>query len=65
MEKEIKNEKKVKWWMGDKMRNIIKKKDWDRIWIEEKGMKNGKKILNELDVKRIKKDNDVLEKKSD
>jgi len=65
MDTDIKTDNTVQCWMGDKMRNLITKKDWDSICIEATGLPTGHKILPELAVTSIKNDHAVLDKKSD
>lgn len=64
MDTDIKTDNTVQCWMGDKMRNLITKKDWDSICMEATGLPTGHKIIPELAVTSSKNDYAVVDKKS-
>lgn len=65
MNTDIRTDNTVQCWLGDKMRNLITKKDWDSICMEATGLPTGHKIIPELAVTSSKNDYATLDKKSD
>lgn len=65
MDTDIKTDNTVQCWLGDKMRNLITKKDWDSICMEATGLSTGHEIIPELAVTSSKNDYAVLDKKND
>jgi len=65
MDTDIKTDNTVECWMGDKMRNLITKKDWDSICMAATGLPTGHKIIPELAVTSSKNDYAVLDKEND
>jgi len=65
MDTDIETDNTVQCWMGDKMRNLITKKDWDSICMEATGLPTDHKIITELAVTSSKNDYAILDRKSD
>jgi len=65
MDTDIRTDNAVQCWLGDKMRNLITKKDWNSICMEATGLHTGHKIIPELAITSSKNDNAILDKKSD
>lgn len=65
MDTDIRTNNTVQCWQGDKMRNLITKKDWDSICMEATGLPIGHKVTPDLAVKSNKNNYAMLDKKSD
>jgi len=65
MDTDIRTDNSVQCWLGDKMRNLITKRDWDSICMEATGLPTGHNIIPELAVTSSKNDYATLDKKSD
>ena len=65
MDTDIRTDNVVQCWLGDKMRNLITKKDWDSICMEATGLPTGHKITPDLAVKSNKNNYAMLDKKTD
>jgi hypothetical protein len=65
MDSDIRTDNTVQCWLGDKLRDLITKKDWDSICMEATGLPTDQKITPEFSVTGSNEDHAILDKNND
>lgn len=65
MDSDIRPDSTVQCWLGDTLRDLITKNDWDSICMEATGLPTGQKITPEFAVTSSNKDYAILDKNND